>query len=46
MMARVDTHSAPRWRVNGSVQNSQHFADAFSCKQGQAMVAANACHVW
>jgi putative endopeptidase len=44
--AKTDPHSSGQWRVNGVVQNSQHFADAFSCKQGQPMAPANACRVW
>jgi predicted metalloendopeptidase len=42
----TDPHSPGRWRVNGAVQNSAAFQEAFRCKQGQPMVAENACHVW
>ena len=42
----TDPHSPGRWRVNGAVQNSAAFRDAFACKAGQAMVAENACRVW
>ena len=44
--AKTDPHSSGMWRVNGAVQNSQRFADAFSCKQGQPMAPVNACRVW
>jgi putative endopeptidase len=32
--------------VNGAVQNSAAFQQAFGCKAGQPMVAENACRVW
>jgi putative endopeptidase len=44
--AKTDPHSAGQWRVNGAVQNSQRFAEAFSCKQGEPMAPVNACRVW
>jgi putative endopeptidase len=42
----IDPHSPGRWRVNGAVQNSAAFEQAFGCKAGQPMVAENACRVW
>ncbi|MGC1787569.1 MAG: M13 family metallopeptidase [Terriglobales bacterium] len=42
----TDPHSPGRWRVNGAVQNSAAFQQAFSCKAGQPMVSENACRVW
>ena len=42
----TDSHSPGRWRVNGAVQNSAAFQQAFKCKPGQPMVAENACRVW
>jgi putative endopeptidase len=42
----IDPHSPGRWRVNGAVQNSAAFQEAFGCKAGQPMVAGNACRVW
>jgi putative endopeptidase len=42
----TDPHSPGRWRVNGAVQNSAAFDEAFGCKAGQPMVAENACRVW
>jgi len=44
--ALTDPHSPGRWRVNGAVQNSAAFEQAFGCKAGQPMVSANACRVW
>jgi putative endopeptidase len=44
--AIIDPHSPGRWRVNGVVQNSAAFAEAFGCKAGQPMVSKNACRVW
>ena len=45
-LAIIDPHSPGRWRVNGAVQNSAGFAEAFGCKAGQPMVRENACRVW
>ncbi len=42
----TDPHSPGRWRVNGAVQNSAAFQQAFGCNAGQPMVAENACRVW
>jgi predicted metalloendopeptidase len=42
----TDPHSPGRWRVNGAVQNSEAFQQAFGCKAGQPMVAENACRIW
>jgi putative endopeptidase len=42
----TDPHSPGQWRVNGAVQNSAAFQQAFGCKAGQPMVSANACRVW
>jgi len=42
----TDPHSPGQWRVNGAVQNSAAFQQAFGCKEGQPMVSANACRVW
>ncbi len=42
----TDPHSPGRWRVNGAVQNSAAFQQAFGCKAGQPMVSKNACRVW
>jgi predicted metalloendopeptidase len=45
-LAIIDPHSPGRWRVNGVVQNSAGFQEAFGCKPGQPMVRENACRVW
>jgi len=45
-LAIIDPHSPGRWRVNGAVQNSAAFEEAFHCKAGQPMVRENACRVW
>ncbi len=42
----TDPHSPGEWRVNGAVQNSAAFQQAWGCKEGQPMVSANACRVW
>jgi putative endopeptidase len=44
--AVTDPHSPGKFRVIGTVQNSPEFPKAFGCKTGDAMVPANACHVW
>jgi predicted metalloendopeptidase len=44
--ALTDPHSPGQWRVNGAVQNSAAFEQAFGCKAGQPMVSENACRVW
>jgi endothelin-converting enzyme/putative endopeptidase len=46
MQVQTDPHSPPHDRVNGVVQNMPEFQKTFSCKAGQPMVSANACHVW
>ena len=45
-LAIIDPHSPGRWRVNGVVQNSAAFQEAWGCKAGQAMVSEKACRVW
>jgi predicted metalloendopeptidase len=44
--ALTDPHSPGQWRVNGAVQNSAAFQQAFGCKASQPMVRENACRVW
>ena len=46
LRAATDTHSHPRYRVNGSLSNLPAFAEAFQCKAGSPMKRANACAVW
>ena len=44
--AMTDPHSPGQFRVNGTVQNMPEFRDAYSCKAGDPMVAADPCRVW
>jgi predicted metalloendopeptidase len=44
--AVIDSHSPGEFRVNGVLQNTPQFRQAFSCKEGDTMVAARACRVW
>jgi len=46
MLLKVDPHSPPKFRVNGSLQNTPEFAAAFECEAGSRMKPANACAVW
>jgi putative endopeptidase len=46
MLAQVDPHSPPRFRVNGSLANLPDFAEAFHCAAGTPMHPAKVCKVW
>jgi putative endopeptidase len=46
LQVATNPHSLPRWRVNGPLSNMPQFRQAFGCKDGQAMVRANACEIW
>lgn len=46
LLAQIDTHSPPRFRVNGSLANLPEFAAAFSCAEGMPMRRANTCSIW
>jgi len=46
LRAQTDPHAQPNYRVNGSIQNTSEFAEAFSCAAGTPMVPGNACKVW
>jgi putative endopeptidase len=46
MLATVDPHSPPKWRVNGTVSNMPEFREAYHCKADAPMVRENACRVW
>ncbi|MGM9484232.1 M13 family metallopeptidase [Roseateles sp. NT4] len=43
---RTDPHSPAKYRVLTPMSNSAYFAQAFSCKAGSAMVAADPITVW
>ncbi len=46
LQVQTNTHSLPRWRVNGPLSNMPQFAKAFGCKTGQKMVRADSCVIW
>ena len=48
MLATVDPHPLPKFRVNGPLSNMPEFAKAFSCKAGDAMVRPekDRCQIW
>jgi len=46
MQVQTNTHSPPRFRVNGPLMNMPEFAEAFSCSPGAAMRPAKTCSVW
>ncbi|KAF9578219.1 hypothetical protein BGW38_006098, partial [Lunasporangiospora selenospora] len=43
---RTDPHAPARWRVNGAVQNSAHFAEVFGCKPRSPMNPDSKCDLW
>jgi putative endopeptidase len=43
---KSNTHSLPRWRVNGPLSNMPQFAKAFGCKEKQPMVRETYCRIW
>jgi len=46
LMATVDPHSAPRYRVIGPISQFPEFGEAFSCKEGTPMRPKDTCEVW
>ncbi|MBK9037357.1 MAG: M13 family metallopeptidase [Myxococcales bacterium] len=46
LLATVDVHAPSQWRVNGALQATPEFADAFGCKPGARMRPAAMCQVW
>jgi len=44
--AATDPHSPGEFRVNGVLQNSPEFQQAFACKVGDRMVSSSPCRVW
>uniref|UniRef100_UPI00398E31A1 membrane metallo-endopeptidase-like 1 n=1 Tax=Pristiophorus japonicus TaxID=55135 RepID=UPI00398E31A1 len=43
---KTDAHSPLKFRVIGSLQNFEAFAEAFQCKRGNLMHPAKKCRVW
>lgn len=48
LQVRTDSHSPPRFRVNGPLLHLPAFAEAFSCEAGDGMVTPEEqrCEVW
>ncbi len=46
VLAKVDPHSPPRFRVNGSVSQFEAFAESFHCQEGTPMAPRERCRVW
>ena len=48
LLASVDPHPLPRFRVNGPLSNLPQFAAAFNCQAGDPMVRAekDRCVIW
>lgn len=46
MLATVDSHAPPQFRVNGPLRNFPAFAEAFACKPGTKMAPKDRCAVW
>jgi putative endopeptidase len=46
LQVKTNSHSLPRWRVNGPLSNMSQFAQAFGCKSGDKMVRTDACLLW
>ncbi|KAG0260651.1 hypothetical protein BG011_001714 [Mortierella polycephala] len=43
---RSDPHSPAKWRINGAVQNSVEFSQAFKCKANAPMNPTAKCDLW
>jgi predicted metalloendopeptidase len=46
VLALTDSHSHPRFRVNGPLANFPEFAEAFACDPGEPMRPVDMCEVW
>jgi len=46
MLVTTNPHSPPRYRVNGPLENTLSFREAFQCQAGTPMVADHTCAVW
>ena len=42
----TDSHSPPRFRVNGTLSNLPEFKEAFECPAGAPMAPAQTCEIW
>ncbi len=45
-LATVDSHSPPKFRINGTLANMPEFAQAFECAPDTAMHPTQTCEVW
>ncbi|KAL5013749.1 hypothetical protein ScPMuIL_008019 [Solemya velum] len=43
---RTGVHSPGRFRVIGTLQNSEDFSDAFNCPKSSKMNKQDKCHLW
>ena len=43
---RGDVHAIDRYRIIGTLQNSEYFAKDFNCKPGSAMHPEKKCILW
>lgn len=46
VLIATDSHSPPRYRVNGPLANLPEFAEAFGCEVGSPMRPEKTCTVW
>lgn len=46
LQVKTNSHSLPRWRVNGPLSNMPQFKEAFNCNAGDAMVRDDQCAIW
>ncbi|KAI8356896.1 hypothetical protein B0O80DRAFT_384153 [Mortierella sp. GBAus27b] len=43
---RTEVHPPPKWRANGALHNSEHFAKLFHCKPRSGMNPDKKCEMW
>lgn len=46
VLVSTDSHSPPKYRVNGPLANLPEFAEAFQCPAGSPMAPEKRCTVW
>ncbi|XP_022104228.1 membrane metallo-endopeptidase-like 1 [Acanthaster planci] len=46
VIVKAKVHVPERFRVLGTLSNSEHFAEAYQCKKGSAMVRDEPCKLW